>query len=128
VGRVPAGVGADSAGVRPGGAGPMTATVPRETGPGRSLRSGAAAGPIARSAIASYPRAHAPSPRHAAILRPRTGVGTAWVATTAGLAAWYGTWGAVAATVRWPGLTLILSGSAYLAHRTTTRVPRTIRK
>jgi hypothetical protein len=99
----------------------MTANVPRETGPDRPSRSRAAAGPIARSAIASYPRVHAPSPRHAVTLRPRTGVGTAWVATTAGLTAWYATWGAVAATTRWPGLTLILGGSAYLAHRTTTR-------
>jgi hypothetical protein len=53
--------------------------------------------------------------------RPLTGIQTAWLATAALLTTWYGTWGAIAATVRWPGLTLIIGGSAYLAHRTTTQ-------
>lgn len=53
--------------------------------------------------------------------RRLTGVQTAWLVTAALLTAWYGMWGAIAATLRWPGLTLIIGGFAYLAHRTTTQ-------
>jgi hypothetical protein len=52
--------------------------------------------------------------------RPRSGIAAAWLVTAALLTAWYGTYGAIAATVRWPGLTLIIGGFAALAHRTTT--------
>jgi hypothetical protein len=55
--------------------------------------------------------------------RPRTGVGAAWLVTGVLLAAWYGAWGAIAATLRWPGLTFILGGFAFLAHRTTQTTP-----
>jgi hypothetical protein len=52
--------------------------------------------------------------------RRLSGVEAAWLITAGLLAAWYGAWGAIAATVRWPGLTLIIGGFAALAHRTTT--------
>jgi hypothetical protein len=60
--------------------------------------------------------------------RRLSGVEVAWLVTAALLTAWYGAWGAIAATVRWPGLTLLISGFAALAHRSTPDQPTLARK
>jgi Mg2+/Co2+ transporter CorB len=58
--------------------------------------------------------------------RRLTGVQVAWLVTAALLTAWYGPWGAIAATVRWPGLTFLISAFAFLAHRSTTQTQPTL--
>lgn len=71
-------------------------------------------------------RTHPPiNTPHRGLLTTRrlSGHTTAWVFTAALLTTWYGTWGAITATTRWPGLTLIIGGFAYLAHRSTTPTP-----
>lgn len=54
--------------------------------------------------------------------RRLTGVQMAWLVSAVGLTAWFGTYGAIVSTLNWPGLTLILAGFAFIAHRTTTRL------